>query len=138
MDVIALRGNSDVGKSTTINIVYQLMLFNGYTQLPGHFRVLGNPVQKDFIDVLELHGVKIGVVSQGDLSRGIDSLRNHLAYLQSVGCAKAVCACTTNIGTVKAVMSYPIHHFQNKVPSTTSSLERIENNRDAIIIYRLI
>lgn len=37
MDVIALTGGSNVGKTQTLNIVYSLLLANGYTQVVGHF-----------------------------------------------------------------------------------------------------
>lgn len=42
MEVIALQGNPDVGKTTTLNIVYQLLLQAGYTQVAGKFKDLSN------------------------------------------------------------------------------------------------
>ena len=54
MEVIALQGHSNSGKSETINIVYQLLLQNGYTQVRGQFiGPLGNPAMRDFLDVLQ-------------------------------------------------------------------------------------
>lgn len=138
MEIIALEGSSNIGKSETINIVYQLMLWHGYTQVPGHFKVLGNPTMRDFIDVLEKDGQKIGIVSQGDYQRGPDSLKNHLLALQLAGCVKAVCACTTKPGTLAAVSSYPIHHFVTKTPTLILALQRIDNGHDAGVIYKLI
>jgi ribosome biogenesis GTPase A len=52
MEIIALLGNSNVGKSETINFAYQLMLQNGYRQVTGNFKKLDNPIMRDFIDVL--------------------------------------------------------------------------------------
>jgi hypothetical protein len=138
MEVIALEGDPNIGKSETINIVYQLMLWHGYTQVHGHFKVLGNSTMRDFIDVLEKDGQKTGIVSQGDFQRGPDSLKKHLLALQLAGCVKAVCACTTKPGTLAAVRSYPMHHFVNKVSTPSLALQRIDNGKYASSLFVLI
>lgn len=61
MNVIALEGTSSVGKTSTINVVYQLLLQNGYTQVLGCFEDLAN---NDFLDVMTNGNQTIGVVSQ--------------------------------------------------------------------------
>lgn len=137
MDVIALRGQVNRGKSETISIVYQHMLLFGYTQIPGHFRVLGNVKYRDFIDVLEKKNVKIGIFSMGDYSTGPDSVANLLKALLLVGCKKTVCACTIKVGTEKAVKSYP-YKFINKKVVLVNSIERIANGEDAEDLYKLI
>lgn len=138
MDVIALLGDSDNGKSETINTLYQLMLLFGYVQVPGHFRRLGNAVQKDFIDVLERKGKRIGLVSMGDYAPpNNNSLPNHLVTLQNAGCKKAVCACSTKPGTIASSITNFSPLFVNKTVCPESE-HRIRNGEDAELIYKLI
>lgn len=142
MDIIALRGNQNKGKSETLNTVYQLMLLFGYIQAPagpGHFRVLGNPVQKDFIDILEKKGKRIGIATMGDYARGNDSIANLLSYLDTQGCDKAICACSSDVsGTLNAITAYPNHQVIDKVVTLVEAEQRIRNGEDAEKIYRLI
>ena len=105
MYVIALAGKENGGKSHTLNILYQLLLSDGYTQvknLPHHFifRILGNPVQEDFIDILQKKGKVIGFATMGDYYKGNkvdegDTIKNLLKTLFDAGCTTAICACTT-------------------------------------------
>ena len=71
MKVIALRGEADTGKTETLNIVYQLLLSSGYKQIKNHFEVLGNPIIRDFLDILENDEtkIKIGFATMGDYAR---------------------------------------------------------------------
>lgn len=143
MEVIALRGQSDKGKSETLNIVYQLMLQFGYLQTPpgpAHFRMLGNLVQRDFIDILERKGKKVGIATMGDYGgNATESVKNLLAYLDSQGCDVAVCACRIGIASIlNAVVKYPIHHFIDKTVTSNPHEERIKNAEDAEKIYKLI
>ena len=135
MKVIALKGYANNGKTETLNYVYQFLLAKGYTQLAGHFEVLGNPKIRDFMDVLEdkEKTLKVGFATMGDFSRKKSaSVKDLLAKLETKGCDIAVCACRTDlIGTIKAVKSYPNHIFIDKLVSTTVDLERIVNHADA-------
>jgi hypothetical protein len=115
------------------------MLLNGYTQVPGHFRVLGNPTQKDFIDILEKDDKLFGIATMGDYARKPnDCVKDLLQYLNSQGCHKAICACNDNlIGTINAVKAYT-HIFHAKTIATQAFLHRIINHQDALHIYSLI
>jgi hypothetical protein len=141
MEIISLRGNSDVGKSETLNLVYQLMLLFGYTQAPSgprHFEVLHSS-QKDFIDILEKKGQKIGIVTMGDHPKGNNSVSTFLSYLELQGCDKAICACNINKpGTVQAIIAYPIHYIIDKTTTSAHNEQRIKNGEDAEKIYKLI
>lgn len=131
MEVIALHGAASVGKTTTLNIVYQLLLFQGYRQVPGRFQDLDN---NDFLDVVEIDGVLVGIITQGDY---VLALRKYLAYFQSLGCIKAVCACTAKPGTEREVRVYT-HTFVPKTVSLLPDQIRIVNNVDATTVFRLV
>ena len=108
-------------------------------QVPGGFNgPLGNPDQKDFSDILKKGEKIVGIVSIGDYAIGPLSVKNLIAKLFAAGCNIVVCACTIKPGTVSAVMAYPYHTFRDKSPALTDSLQRIENCRDAQILFSLI
>lgn len=138
MKVVALRGPVDSGKSHTLNIVYQLLLKDGYVQVPGYFSILGNPVFEDILDILEKKGKRVGVCGMGDYAIGGGSLQNLLAQLAANTCDVAVCACQLKPRIQKAVTAYPLHHFIDKAPSTGESTHRIVNGIDADAMFRLV
>ena len=129
MEIIALEGKSNAGKTTVINVVYQLMLEMGYTQIPGRFQDLDN---NDFLDVLTNENQTVGIVSQGDYARGKYAVKNHLATLESFGCDKAICACSTDKSSeIKAaILAYP-NTIVAKLPQPVVALQRIDNHKDA-------
>jgi hypothetical protein len=93
--VIALRGRSNVGKSSTIKQAYELLLAKYPRAEKEHeiFRV-------DIRVVLTINGVKVGIESQGDPgSRLVESLR----LFVKLGCKIIVCATRTKGKTVDAV-----------------------------------
>lgn len=136
MNVIALEGKSNVGKTSTINIVYQLLLQSGYAQVSGYFEDLAN---NDFLDVMTNNNHTIGIVSQGDYAIGKSSVKNHLSKLQSYGCDKVICACTIDRSPkIKAaVLVYP-NVVVEKLPQPIVELQRIDNNRHANSILSYI
>ena len=139
MNVLALKGEPNCGKTETLNLVYHLLLLNGYKQVSGHFRVLGNPIIRDFIDVLVQGDKKIGIVTQGDYVVGENKIAAHLKYLADAGCTIIICACTS--GNPKGQLQvevYPSHTFIEKAKASFDYLERIENNAVAQKIYTAV
>lgn len=131
MKVIALLGDINTGKSHTINIAYCLLLLNAYTQIPGYFRVLGNPKFEDIFDILT-NGVKtIGVIGMGDYIRTAGALDKLLNEMLRLNCDTVICACRNNIKIMAAVSSYPNHIFITKTLSTGRNNDRIVNTIDA-------
>lgn len=138
MRVIALEGDSNSGKTKTLNFVYALLLQAGYTQVSGAFQDLGND---DCLDVFQSHGKTVGIVTQGDYAIGVYSVKKHLARLQTSGCDVAVCACT--VGTSKqkikdAITAYPNHSFIPKTKSQSVESERVDNFNCATSIMQMI
>ena len=144
IEIIALTGKSNTGKSETLNIVYQLMLLFGYTQVPGHFRVLGNPRNHDCIDILEKNGVRIGIAMMGDYEKYLkdikpgDTVQDLLKYLESNGCAKTVCACNNDLKIALEFISKYTYHIVEKKVATNEALKRKLNGEDAEKLFKLI
>lgn len=139
MRVIALSGAADTGKSHTINIAYAFLLREGYVQVPGNFRVLGNPENEDFIDILEKDGKKVGFVGMGDYVIGPgQSLKSLLEELESKGCDTALCAARDLPGILAAVQAYPDHIIIQKTLSTGEENHRIVNTNNAIVMINEI
>jgi len=141
-EIIALRGNSNNGKSKTLNIVYQYLLLFGFTQIPGKFRSLGNPNQYDFIDILEKKGLKVGIATMGDYhitarKTPDDSVENLIDYLASEQCDKVICAVNAGLNNAITHISSYKYEFVDKVVAT-ADFERIKNGEDAEKIYKLI
>lgn len=138
MKVIALLGGVNSGKSHTINVSYHFLLRDGYTQVPGHFRILGNPVFEDVFDVLEKNGKKVGVIGMGDYIIGAGSLKLLLADMQILGCDAVICACRNNPKIEAAVRAYSHHVFVLKTISSGRDNDRIVNAVDAEILLGYI
>ncbi|MCA4896135.1 MAG: hypothetical protein ING84_14140 [Cytophagales bacterium] len=138
MKVIALRGEENAGKSHAINIVYSLLLRDGWIQVPGHFRVLGNPKFEDVFDVLEKDGILLGIVGMGDYQRGQASLAKLIAEIISKGCTVVISTCRNTPAIEKAIKNYPDHYFVDKTPSTGPENHRIVNTIDAQRMINLI
>ena len=108
MKVIALKGEKDSGKSTTLKKVHKLLMAAGGEQERYCYKDLeGN--SKDLRDVINFAGKKIGIVTQGDYGQEEEekykneinleartslSVRDHLVILEGKGCDIAICACT--------------------------------------------
>lgn len=138
MELIVLQGQPDCGKTTTINIVYYLLLQNGYKQVVGNFMNLG---KNDFLDVLENGAQRIGIVSQGDWCRGPYAVKLHLKKLCNAGCSKTICAQTLGLHKspiAKMIALYPVLKFISKSKTPIPSLERIDNYNVACSIMQLV
>lgn len=139
MKVIALSGAVDTGKSHTINIAYAFLLRDGYVQVPGNFRVLGNSNNKDFTDILEKEGKKVGFVGMGDYVNGAGkSLKNLLKEFELKDCDTALCAARDNPKILAAVQAYSHHIIIEKTLSTGEENHRIVNTNDAIVMINEI
>lgn len=138
MKVVALRGAENTGKSHVINIVYQFLLKDKWIQVPGHFRILGNPKYEDIIDILTKNNTLIGFIGTGDYQIGDLGLSKLLKELETKGCDVVICSCRTNPKIEAAVLKYQNHLWVDKTVSSSEENNRIVNSIDAEIIYNLI
>lgn len=76
MRIIALRGEGNCGKTTTLNIVYdQMTTVDGWR--PTDRRQVGGD-RNDFSDILELNGRKVAFYTMGDYSNAsIKAIRHY-------------------------------------------------------------
>lgn len=86
--IIALRGRGNSGKSTTIRLLYDLLLQNGYQIISSNLNTVGG----DFVAVFSKNGKTIGVTSSGDT---YDLVHDRLDELVNSNCNICLCACRT-------------------------------------------
>lgn len=145
MKVIALKGEKDSGKSTTLKKVSEFLMKAGGEQETNYkVNLKGND---DFRDVINFAGKRIGIVTQGDYGDEIEkdykgvipselekrpalSVRDHLKILKKKKCDIAICAYRPDLPeTEKFLEEYPnpIYLFlQNKSEAEISDNELTE------------
>ena len=114
MEVISLRGEPNCGKTETLNLVYRLLLDEGWQQVENSYQNLCN---RDFLNILKKGDKILGIVTQGDYAIGSCSVKKHLKILDEKDCDTAICACTIGVCKQKiqdAIDSYPKHHYIDK------------------------
>jgi hypothetical protein len=142
MEIIALSGSADCGKSNTLNIAYQLLLNAGYTQVTGHFgrasthNFIGQDFyNNDFFDVLTKEGKLIGITTGEDSE---EDLEKRLAYFKSEGCIKAICACTNSDNYLAVIKKQAHYKIIDKTSQTADALKRISDGTFAREVVALI
>lgn len=130
MEIIALRGPDNTGKTTTLKIVFEKLKEDGF-QLKSEEDLENG----DFLRVLEKDGRKVGLVTHGDYARGGYSVKKHLSKLESAGCDTAICACTTGEGKSRIqrwIDSYAIQDYVDKTKVDDESLHRESLHRESL------
>lgn len=154
MFVIVLEGKKDSGKTETINIVYQLLLYSGYIQLknaPNGFRFRSHENKcktNDFADILVKNSKIIGVFSMGDEDvydkddGDTYTIGNTLKAFFDAGCTTTVCVCSTEPKkhydeAMLSIRQYPCY-ILTKTKIIDEAIHRIENGKCAKEIFDLI
>ena len=97
--LIALRGKSNVGKTTTIKKVYELLI-KKYTKI----NIIVEPLKTiDIRIIIEINGIKIGIESQGDQGHEGSRLETSLKLFTENNCQIILCATRTKGATVRLV-----------------------------------
>ncbi|WP_300566552.1 hypothetical protein [Flavobacterium sp.] len=134
MEIIVLEGLPDKGKSTTIGILYQLLLRVGTST--NKQPLGGDP--KDFSDiVINYKNLKIAVFSMGDNSTAISQA---IVNYNNQNCDFFICSLST--GTPKVRANNRINQFRNtrisKTVASQSITENQANDNDANSMFALI
>ncbi|MCW3789485.1 EutP/PduV family microcompartment system protein [Plebeiibacterium sediminum] len=138
MRVLALYGESNIRKTSSLLLLYKRLLTNGYVQVKDHYRYISNG---DIFDVLEKEGNLIGIITQGDYVKGSNSVKNHLKNLKIAGCQKAIYAAsqTSNkIQPLDQVKCYSSHIIIPKTIEIMKSKQLAVNSNDANLIFNMI
>lgn len=100
MELIVLKGAPHVGKTATINYVYNELIKSGWKEVLPYEKISHG----DFLAVLEKNEIRLGIVSQGDYVKGTNSVRNHLNRLEKQSCSKVICAQTNSKPSLQKVI----------------------------------
>lgn len=151
MKVIALKGEKNSGKSTTLKEVYKILKAAGGEPERYCFKDLkGN--SKDLRDVINFAGKKIGIVTQGDYYKEEEnSVKKHLVWFKDNKCDIVICAwrgmtptskhwnIEREIGEILKNYTNPIYLFlQNKSEAEISDnelTEKVNQKADEIVEF---
>jgi hypothetical protein len=135
--IIALQGKGNSGKTTTIHLLHDILISNGYHQVSS----MRKPQGADFLIVFEKKGRKVGVTSFGDSYKVV---HRSLSVFMATNCDVSICACrtydTSRRGTNFAVNSFHnyIRQFVPKTHARNIYQRAAVNVIDAQIIFTLI
>ena len=135
MEIIVLEGLPNRGKTTTIGLLYQMLIKNG--GISTNKQPLGwDP--NDFSDiVINYKNLKIAIFTMGDNSNAISQA---ILQYDNLSCDFFICSLST--GTAKVRANKRINQYRNRrIPKTVSSSNITEsqaNNNDANQLFLLI
>lgn len=89
MKVLTLIGDGRRGKSTTIKLLYSLLLIEGFEQVSGSFWHFGKTNRGDLRGILTWKGILIGINSRGDEE---ELVVEDLNKFKNDGCQIVICA----------------------------------------------
>lgn len=95
--VIANRGAGQIGKSTAIKAVFDLLTRKGYNLLEREFQ------RGDIKAIFEISGIKVGIESQGDPD---SNMEKSMEEFVKKNCSIIVTACRTKGSTYSKVAEY--------------------------------
>jgi len=99
--ILALQGDKDSGKSTTIGRLYGMLVKSNYSVIMNRRTYKGKP-SHDFVVILERNGIKIGITTYGDTPYLI---LKKLNILIDADCLIIVCACHEAGETVQVLIN---------------------------------
>lgn len=135
MRIIALQGMPDIGKTSTLNLVYDMLVLNGGGVSTIRQPLGGDP--RDFSDIVVRGTQRIAFFTMGDYST---YLANAIYDYDRQGCDVLVCALSTNNAKVRA--NNALNQFNttriNKTIAPNGTSELATNTADAQTIFNLI
>ena len=129
MEIIALEGLSNTGKTTTIGLLYQMLLNNG--GIPTNKQQLGRD-PNDFSDiVINYKNLKIAIFTMGDNSNAISQA---IVNYNNLNCDFFVCSLST--GTSKIRANNRLNQYRNirvqKTVVSQSITEKAKTNKGGV------
>ncbi|NEM99456.1 hypothetical protein [Pontibacter burrus] len=99
--ILSVWNSGGKGKSGTIRELARILLANYPGYIPVKPLTINIPSDIDFLIVIEIDGIRVGIVSQGDPGTGLDRKLKELA--DEHNCDIIICATRTRGETVKIV-----------------------------------
>ena len=94
MELIVLKGGSNVGKTATINYVYNELIKRNWKEVVPYTEISHG----DFWAVLKKNEIILGIVSQGDyVGEKENSVEKHLENMKKYNCSKVICTIRKNL-----------------------------------------
>jgi ABC-type multidrug transport system ATPase subunit len=134
MRIIILTGMSNTGKSTTLNLLYNLIVPKiGVSH--GNRAVLGNPIQSDFSETINYQTDLLEFYTMGDYPQ---KLRLAIQHASKRNINIFICACSKLDS--KLIHELQLHRtaFISKSISVNTMQQITFNTADAITILNLI
>lgn len=136
MRIIVLQGMPNTGKTRTLNLVYDLLVPNG-VGVSTNRKVIGNPAQNDFSDIVQWNNQRAAFFTMGDYST---YLANAIYDFNNQNCDVLVCALSTNTAKIRA--NNALNKFNamriTKTVAPNQNAELATNTADAQTIFNII
>ena len=133
MKVIMLSGGNSCGKTTTLTIVYQMLLSNSWKST--NKKPLGGN-RKDFEDVVNKQNKRVAIFTMGDYSLQVISA---MTKYNSQKVDVLVCACNSRfVKPYIEIKKYVPNNIIQKSVTSSKNMEITMNNNDATTIFNLI
>lgn len=131
MTILALKGESDSGKSSIFNKLYELMPVSGFEIVHGRRQKDRGEGRSDFYAVVEKYEKMIGLCSYGDTRSAIVK---HVRALVNAGCTIIVIACRPSGSSFEAIEDY------RKLGHEIEYIEKLKESKasDVLNAQRLI
>lgn len=135
MRIIVLQGIPNTGKTSTLNLVYDMLVPNGGGVSTNRQPLGGDP--RDFSDIVVRGTQRIAFFTMGDYST---YLANAIYDYDGQGCDVLVCALSTNNAKIRAHNALNQYNTTriNKTIAPNTTTELATNTTDAQTIFNLI
>jgi hypothetical protein len=123
MKIIVLAGPNSCGKTTSLNIVYNLLIAQGCTST-NRQQLGSNP--QDFSDIVNWNGKRISIFTMGDYSGDLIKAVDDYA---KQNCDVMICACNTRlVKPFKSFAQYNMRRVDTAVEHNPSLRNAKDNN----------
>jgi hypothetical protein len=127
--IISVRGKSGVGKSTTLHLLYKILLTYPNSK-PLSFEALGRKL--DFVATLEIESHVVGIFNRGDMPNIVNDL---LERLDQDKCQVIVCAARTKGSVEEVLQSFKRRYKLTDVPKKASAGESHEPSNHSVAYH---
>lgn len=130
--IVILSGKRNCGKTTTIKLIYKLLL----KKHPNAKKVLEKTYGDDVLIVLNINEKIIGISSQGDHKKYVEK---HLKTLMDENCSLILTATRTREGTIEAVKHYcppfQMKRYIQKYPDKNNYISSNQEIAEEIVLF---